>query len=105
MLKAIAEVAKVILVKRDIVIEETMKNTDLFGDIVVLRIHDLLIGFENATLRFLTTEELSDNSNRKQGCHYLIVIQGGKTYYLRVSRPFNRVKSSFEPHNDIKHAL
>jgi hypothetical protein len=57
LLKAIAEVAKVILVKRDIVIEETMKNTDLFGDIVVLRIHDLRIGFENATLMFLTTEE------------------------------------------------
>ncbi len=68
MLKAIAEVAKVILVKRDNVIEETMKNTELFGDIVVLRIHDLRIGFENATLRFLTTEELSDNSNRRQGC-------------------------------------
>jgi len=75
LLKAIAGVAKVILVKRDNVIEETMKNTDLFGDIVVLRIHDLLIGFENATLRFLTTEELIDNSNRKQGCHYLIVIR------------------------------
>jgi hypothetical protein len=57
LLKAIAEVAKVILVKRDNVIEETMKNTDLFGDIVVLRIRDLCIGFENATLRFLTTEE------------------------------------------------
>jgi hypothetical protein len=57
LLKAIAEIAKVILVKRDIVIEETMKNTDLFGDIVVLRIHDLRIGFENATLWFLTTEE------------------------------------------------
>jgi hypothetical protein len=73
-LKPLLEIAKVILVKRDNVIEETMKNTDLFGDIVVLRIHDLLLGFENATLRFLTTEKLSDNSNRRQGCHYLIVI-------------------------------
>jgi hypothetical protein len=80
LLKAIAEVVKIILVRRDNVVAGTMKNTDLFGDIVVLRIHDF-IGFENATLRFLTTEELSDNSNRKQGCHYLIVIQAGKTYY------------------------
>lgn len=58
-----------------------MKNTDLFGDIVVLRIHDLRIGFENATLRFLTTEELSDNSNRRQGCHYLIVILSHRQHY------------------------
>jgi len=52
LLEAIAEVVKVMLViKRDNVIAETMKNTNAFGDIV-LRIHGLHIGFENATAGF-----------------------------------------------------
>jgi hypothetical protein len=52
LLEAIAEVVKVMLViKRDNVIAETMKKTDVFGDIVP-RIHDLHIGFENATSGF-----------------------------------------------------
>jgi hypothetical protein len=59
---SIAGVVRVILfVKRNIVIAADMRYTDLFRDII-LRIHDLLIGFENPN-----TEELPDYSNRKQG--------------------------------------
>jgi len=39
------------IIKRDNVIAETMKNTDVVGDIV-LRNNDLHIGFENATSGF-----------------------------------------------------
>jgi hypothetical protein len=52
LLEAIAGVVRVILfVKRNTIIAAAMKNTDLFRDII-LRIHDLLIGFENPTSRF-----------------------------------------------------
>ncbi len=40
-----------LVIKRDNVIAETMKNTVVFGDIIP-RIHELHIGFENATSGF-----------------------------------------------------
>jgi len=49
LLEAIAGTVRVILVKRDNVIAAAMKKSTLLEYIVVLRIHDLLIGFENAT--------------------------------------------------------
>ena len=50
LLEAIAGVVRVMLVvKRDNVIAAAMKKSALLEYIVVLRIHDLLIGFENAT--------------------------------------------------------
>jgi hypothetical protein len=49
LVEAIAEVEKVLLVINiDNVIAETMKNTVVFGDNIP-RIHDLHMGFENAT--------------------------------------------------------
>ena len=52
LVEAIAEVVKVMLViKRDNVIAESMKNTVVFGNIIP-RIHDLHIDFENATSGF-----------------------------------------------------
>ena len=50
LLEASAGVLIVIpVVKRDNVIAVAMKNSALFGYIVVLKIHDSLIGIENAT--------------------------------------------------------
>jgi len=43
-----AGVVRVLVIKRDNVIAETVKNAALFGEIIP-RIHDLHIGFENAT--------------------------------------------------------